>query len=242
MSGPVKTYLIVLQKEDFSEKESASYLSLPLFRFMITIILGPKRALNVRLVSRRFRSPLREPLFQENIQPATDLPLLDSLPLLSLQERKDVIFQATGLKLDLQTLPEEWRLFFVAVTYWATRPNFPVTDRMVHAVILGLVLQAIVHPVKKGNEKMVKLLEQSADGSIKHNLANIKSSECRHVYGEVYAANSFTKSTNKKGGYDLGIVHSLAQLQSVVLALHQMNQLLLKPFVATPMHKIYSGL
>jgi hypothetical protein len=208
---------------------------------MVTVMLGPERALSVKLVSRRYRSPLRELLFQDDVQPSTGLPTLQSLDSLTVQQRKEFIFSATGLQMDLSSLPEEWHLFFLAITYWASRPDFPITDRMVHAVVLGLVLQAIVHPVKKGNEKAVHKLVQSADGTVKQKLANIKSAECRYVYGEVYAQNSFTKSTNKKGGYDLSVVHSLAQLQSVILALHQLNQLFLMPFTATPMHKIFSG-
>lgn len=230
-----------MQKEDFSERESASFISLPLVRHLVTILLGPERALDVKLVSRRYRSPLRELLFQDDVQPSIGLPTLQSLDSFTIQQRQELLFSATGLQMDLSALPEEWRLFFLAITYWATRPNFPITDRMVHAVVLGLVLQAVVHPVKKGNEKAVQTLVQSANGTVKQKLANINSAECRHVYGEVYAQNSFTKSTNKKGGYDLGVVHALAQLQSVVLALHQLNQLFLIPFAATPMHKLYSG-
>jgi hypothetical protein len=213
-----------------------------LVRFMVTIILGAEKAANVRLVSRRFRSPLKELLFQDGLLPRNDLPSLHSIINLTQIERQNLLFQAAGLNFDLEMLPEEWRLFFLAVTYWATRPDFPITDRMVHSVILGLVLQAVVCPIKKGKEKLVQNLAQTAQSNIKHRLASVSSAECRNVYGEVYASNSYTKSSNKRGGYDPGVVHSLAQLQSVILALHQLNQLLLMPFVATPMHRIYSGL
>ncbi|CAB3361151.1 Hypothetical predicted protein [Cloeon dipterum] len=237
----LRIYIMQPQKEDFSERESASAVSLPIVRLMTTILLGTNLASQVLLVTRRFKSPVKEPLFKEGQAPLENAPLLHSIPDMSLEDRRAVLLAAVGVNLDLLLpIPSEWRLFFLAVLYWAKQPEFPITDRLVHAVVLSMLLQTVVAPVRKGTS--LSNLVSTSSKELKHLLANLSTPECKLLYGEIYSNNSFSKPSGKcKNAYDISLVHSLAQLQSLILTLHQLNQLLLQPFQSAPMHKLYSG-
>ncbi|XP_059485028.1 protein asteroid [Neocloeon triangulifer] len=239
-------YIMQPQKEDFSERESASAISLPIIRSIVATLLGPERALEVQLVTRRFTSPVKELLFKDGLTCSPEAVVqLESIPSMSVQEKENFILKIARVDVNLKILPKEWRLFFLALIFWATQTNFPVTDRMVHSVVLGVILQAVVLPLKKGDAAVQQLAQstQSLQGlpNFRETLENVETSECKSAFADIYAPNSFSKNSKVRTGYDVGVVHSLAQLQSVVLALNQLNQLLLMPFAPTPMHRLYSG-
>lgn len=238
----------MLQKEDYNEAESSHAASLPILRHLVTLLLGPEDASRVSVITRRHIIPARRRLFIDDLQPELNMPSLASLPSLSLEKRLSLLLQPTGVEFPLQCLPEEWRLFFLALAYWASHTSQPpVSDKHVHAAVLGVIMLALVRPSKKeGLERSVKLsasAEVPSPGApdIKNALKNVKSSNCGVLYSSIYVPHSYAESRNHKASYDLSVVHSFAQLQSALMFLSQLNQLLGMPLKSAPLHRLFSG-
>lgn len=192
--------------------------------------------------------PARRRLFSDEQTPNPDLPPLANIPSLSQEEKLALLIEPTGITFPLDILPKEWRLYFLALAYWANHAKQPsVTDKHVHAAILGVILLALVRPCKKENKEFALDLSSTSQKAladmpdVKTALENVKSTDCKILYSLMYIPHSQAESRNHKANYDLSIVHSFAQLQSTLLCLMQLNQLLGMPLETMPLHRLFSG-
>lgn len=228
--------------------ESSHTVCLPVLRHLITLIVGPEKAAKVKIVTRYRFSPSHKLLFGDQEQPNTTLPALASLPDLPEDKRLALLLQPTGLDLSLKTLPEEWRLYFLAVAYWASHCRRPsVSDKHIHAIVLGVILLSLVQPNRKEKKDNARQFSHSCESpennepDIKTALMNIKTAEYNELYSTIYIPHSHAEGRNQKTIYDLSVVHNFAQLQSILQALSQLNQLLGMPLKRAPLHRLFSG-
>ncbi|KAF4526072.1 hypothetical protein B566_EDAN007565 [Ephemera danica] len=241
-------YILHPQKEDYSVMQSSHDLSVPLIRYLITILLGQEDASKIRVITRRNCSPCYKKLFNDDIHPESDLPSLQELPQLPHSERLKLLMRPTGMTQSLATIPEEWQLLFLAIAYWASHAKYPpVSEKHVHAIILALILLAVVQPGRKGKKNRAVELSKTCQRpqgdapNIQTALQEVQSTEYAEIYSTIYVPHSHAEGKNQKVAYDLSIVHSFAQLQSVMLVLTQLNQILGMPLKHIPFHQVLSG-
>uniref|UniRef100_A0A1I8NN98 Uncharacterized protein n=1 Tax=Stomoxys calcitrans TaxID=35570 RepID=A0A1I8NN98_STOCA len=224
-----------------------------------TYLTRATRVTNVQYVSVEIKE---KPKY--TFEPATPNPLL----LQTLFECKMPELKAIHLFEEIQKLPQDLRLYFLAIVYWLHKSQHCDLIHL-HALIVCLVVLRTIDSkipaerdmkafvkrfgkiIKREKQVRDKELAEGVQRSIRDDLKNlhitqridfIQKSDCYLVQNELLKHFHMQEIFKKK--YDLYssiVLHAFAEFQSVVFQLHAINALLDFPHQAPHMAQLYCG-
>ncbi|XP_061395039.1 protein asteroid [Musca vetustissima] len=183
-------------------------------------------------------------------------------------EQKMPELQSAVLFQEIEKLPEDLRLYFLAIVYWMHKSQHCDLIHL-HALIVCLVVLRTIdskippeRDIKTFNKRFGKILKkerqvrdkEAAEGikrtirddlktlPIPERIQFIPKSDCYLVQNELLKHFHMQELFKKK--YDLfssTVLHAFAELQSVVFQLHSLSALLAFPYQAPQMCQLYCG-
>lgn len=224
-----------------------------------TYLTRATRVTNVQYVSVEIKEKPKYAFEPENPDPRLLTTIFDSgMPEL----------EASRLFNEIEKLPEDLRLYFVAIVYWLHRSQHCDLIHLQALIVCVVVLRTIdskIPPerdVKAFSKRFGKILKKErqvrdkevAEGvkrtireelktlPITERIQFIQKSDCYLVQNELLKHFHMPEIFKKK--YDLyssAVLHAFAELQSVVFQLHSLNALLSFPHQAPQMGSLYCG-
>ncbi|XP_022914273.1 protein asteroid [Onthophagus taurus] len=251
-------YIFVPQIEDFCCNIPSHNISLELMK-AIYKMLALKNTKKLKYINRNIKGKIDSFFI---LKSPLDLPNINELENLSLDEAKKYFYLVLNIDKDLRTqniindFPADWKLYVSSIIYWIKWSKPPINNCYIYALILtALILQfkvgyfrderkfynsftAEIKEIEKNTKELTINNKISNEEALKLIARNDEIMTYKEIITYFHMNIKLRRNPNL---YDKSIIHGFAQFQSCAYHIKYLNCLLGKPFDDYLISKFYNG-